>query len=75
VNARERNALEEALIAIDGSVNTLVMARIMVLRSLEAADGPETDPDGRCTHHELLDAAGGVSVCAECGENIGPDGE
>jgi hypothetical protein len=78
-------ALTEVLIALDGSVNALVMARIILERYLpepveeptvpEVVIIPEQAPeDDTCPHvntFPITTGAGTVSMCHACGEVVG----
>jgi hypothetical protein len=73
----DREALENAVLAIDGCVNTLIMARIILTERLDATSpapgaAQETQPEG-CAHSNLMDVHPGVQLCADCGENFGAD--
>lgn len=61
---------EQALIAIDGAVNALVMARLLIQNSMEGHQPPEPErpaSDGGCRHswQEMPD---GSRLCVRCGD-------
>lgn len=67
-------SVEEALIALDGSINALVMARIILERHAQPVDkAVDKGVDNVCQHTSLLDVSTmghQASLCNDCGEQL-----
>lgn len=79
---QDAEAIENALIALDGAISALVMARIIleqrqkgedaVLPVPVTADPPPEEEEG-CAHGNVTDIrtmAGGARLCNDCGEEV-----
>lgn len=78
----DAKALQEAMLAMDGAIQTMVMARIMLGDRYAAAAAPETEQndagDGKCQHNSTVDVStqgARAEMCVECGEFLGVDSE
>lgn len=73
-DAQDRQALDEAVIAIDASINTLVLARIALERRIQDKPlVPAPAAGGECTHATTfpIDTNGGsVLMCNDCGAQL-----
>lgn len=68
----DRKALDEAIIAIDASINTLVLARITLERRLQDKP-PLYQTTGECTHDDTFPIntnGAAVLMCNGCGEQL-----
>lgn len=72
----KHEALQEAMIAVDGSIQALVMARIILDKAMKGVDKPVdkvVDTHVHCEHPELIDIStmgNMASMCRDCGENL-----
>jgi hypothetical protein len=72
---RENEAVENALLALDGAINTLVMARIILEQAVEkAGDKRPAFEDGKCNHLNTIPLVTASNpsglMCNDCGETL-----
>jgi hypothetical protein len=63
----------EDRIAIDASINTLVLARIALERRIQDKPLLTPSPDGGCTHERTFPietGSGSVLMCNDCGDQL-----
>ena len=68
----EKDPFDEVFIAIDGAINALVMARIIVQNAAEAAANRPKPPEppaepGGCPH-DWMGMPDGSEMCQRCGD-------
>lgn len=69
----DRKALDEAIIAVDAAINTLVLARITLERRIQTTPMPEPAEDGECPHAKTFPIetnGGSFLMCQDCGNQL-----
>lgn len=72
-SAEDRQALDEAIIAVDAAINTLVLARITLERRLQDKPPAPVTPPAGCQHEDTFPInTNGASVlmCNTCGAQL-----
>lgn len=73
----DNKAILDAMLAVDGAIQTLVMARVMLedrYTAVEAPEEPVVDDMGDCTHANVIEVLALTGdpqrLCKDCGANL-----